>query len=330
MLRSPGEPGTRQTSLARSGSAQGWSMSPWNSWRTTAESSENSKLARGLAEGRTGHEVSEGTAMNGCRGQHPEEERPATSVGLLCGNCYDRLRRQLRMLPAVAEWLRVNLAAGSGQLRDKVSGSSEDPIPLRLNVLDLVGPNSPLPVLLDREGRESIRAVLVRYAEMVRQGGSSYPSSTVVFLDGRPLGEYHSFSAAAEDCDRARWDSRRQTDPRRWTLCNVPAREGWPARAGLPEVARWLTDHLHWITVQPWCGELAGDLGRVMSAAHQSTPWREEIRRDTEPCRRCGKATVVLHIAQGVSRCERKAGGCGRSEPLSEYVMNALLPETRR
>lgn len=271
--------------------------------------------------------------MEGCRGTHPDDERPAAEFGFLCRGCQDRLRRQLRMVPAVAEWLRVNLAAGSGELRDRVSGSSEDPIPLRLNVLDLVGPGSPLPVfrlVLDQEGRESIRSLLARYAQEVHNGGHPYPPSAVVLLDGKLQGEYHSFTAAVEDCDRARWGSRRQTDPNRWAIRSAPSRESWPHRAGLHEVAQFLLDHLNWISTQPWVGDLVEEISQLLAAAHRSTPWQEEIRRDTQPCRSCGKSTVVLHIAKAISRCEPKAGGCARSEPLSEYVLNALLPETRR
>jgi hypothetical protein len=272
--------------------------------------------------------------MRGCRGSHPEDERPAADVGLLCRKCHDLLRKQLRMLPAVENWLRANLRAGSGELRDKVSGSSEDPIPLRLNVLDMIGPTSPLPVfrfVLDQEGREAIRSIFRRYAEKVHEdGGHPYPPSAIVFRDGTPLGEYSSFEDAVRDCDQARWDSRRSTDPRRWSIRQRVSREGWPERAPLADVSKYLGNHLKWVVHQDWCEELLGELTHLLSEAHQSTPWREEIRRDTEPCRRCKKPTVVLHIAQAKSRCEEKAGGCGRSEPLSEYVMNALLPETRK
>lgn len=271
--------------------------------------------------------------MRGCRGQHPDDERPVADIGFLCRECYDRLRKQLRMLPAVERWLQVNLRAGSGELRDRVSGSSEDPIPLRLNVLDMIGPSSPLPVfrcVLDQEGRESIRSIFRRYAEMVHKGGHPYPPSAIVFRDGKPQGEYSSFKDAVRDCDRARWDSRRSTDPRRWSIRQRASREGWPEQAPLADVSRYLGNHLEWSAHQEWCQELAEELTHLLAEAHRSTPWREEIRRDTEPCKRCGKSSVVLHIAQAISRCEEKAGGCGRTEPLSKYVMNALLPETRR
>lgn len=81
--------------------------------------------------------------MSDCIGKH-EDAQEAATVGYLCARCFSRLRRSVLELPAIAAWLHVNLAAG-GVAGERVGGTKEDPIPLRLDVLDLIGPVAPDP-----------------------------------------------------------------------------------------------------------------------------------------------------------------------------------------
>ena len=66
-------------------------------------------------------------------------------VGYLCARHYARLRSSILELTAVVGWLAVNIATRQGGLNEHVTGSSEDPIPLRTDILDLIGPCAPDP-----------------------------------------------------------------------------------------------------------------------------------------------------------------------------------------
>lgn len=265
-----------------------------------------------------------------CTGRH--DDPVEADVGALCGKCFSRIRSSLVELPAVAAWLEVNIAAG-GTAGERVSGSREEPIPLRLDITDLIGPDSRKPV--------------------------AAPAPTVLLWeDGLPLGEFPTWRAATE----ARWAEILDVpdvdvDVHRWRVavsdkrgCDQQGTESlravvdfwakqlhddardapWPDRNDLAGLVDYLAAHLSWIAGQPWVADLADDVRRAAAAAHRSAPWREEVRRDTSPCSKCRRHTVVLHIGEGESRCERRAGGCGRTQPLSEYVLNALLPGTRK
>jgi hypothetical protein len=83
-----------------------------------------------------------------CVGSHPNvgpDNLPDQQAGLLCLDCWSRLRSVILELPAIVTWLEVNIAAGQGALNDRVSGTSEDPMPLRADITDLIGPVAPDP-----------------------------------------------------------------------------------------------------------------------------------------------------------------------------------------
>jgi hypothetical protein len=54
-------------------------------------------------------------------------------------------------MPALAAWLEENIAATSNPNGPKISGSREDPIPLRPDVLDFVGPTSTREISVTRD-----------------------------------------------------------------------------------------------------------------------------------------------------------------------------------
>jgi len=262
-----------------------------------------------------------------------DDPRPA-DIGQLCLDHWSQLRCALLELPAVAGWLHANVAAGGVAGETRVSGSREDPIPLRVDVLDLIGPDSLRPAVTtpdDQAGCEAFRATLGYYATLVHvDGGFAFPPLTVIRLDGAQVGEYADADVAADVLGRLRWRSRRLVHPARWQARVVSGRSGWADLASLPALVGWLAEHLLWVAGQPWVGEFAVEVRGLGVRAHAVAPWRPEIRRDPDPCPRCGRRSVVLHLAAGESRCERRAGGCGRKQPLSEYVLNAVLPGTRR
>lgn len=265
---------------------------------------------------------------------HPQHDDPVDAeVGLLCAPHYAQLRSQLLALPAVAGWLHVHLAAG-GVPAERVSGSRDDPIPLRVELLDLIGPDSRLPAVshaADQGGVEAIRATLEFFAQAVHdESGAPFPDVALVTFDGHPIAEHVDRAAAEEDCRLERWSRRRLDDPRRWRVTIAPARAGWPCRTQWPLLVDFLAGRLTWVAGQPWVVDLIAEVAAVHRHAHRLVPWRAETKRDTAPCSRCQRRAVVVHIAAGESRCERKAGGCGRRQPLSDYELNVLLPKSRR
>jgi len=296
-----------------------------------------------------------------CVGNHPnidEENRPTADLGYLCFDCYSWLRSRVLELPAIANWLDVFIASGGNPGEEKVAGSREDPIPLRQDVLDLIGPDSrhyvtgqrePLFLLWEDTVVVGVYATWLEAAEACHAemlaGGVSRAAARLLRLNA-PTDDYDQDVVEEAALARTRWQIRPtergggdQTgeDSIVATLvawARLTEAEGrfddWPTAPDVASFAAYLAGHLSWIVEQAWVDEFTAavrDLGRQ---AHRLAPWRPEVRRDRDPCVACGVPAVVLHIANGVSRCERKAGGCGRSAPLSEYVLNATLPATRR
>lgn len=303
---------------------------------------------------------------------HPQhDEAVDADVGLLCAPHYARLRNQLVALPAVAGWLQVHLAAG-GAPGERVSGSREDPIPLRVDLLDLMGPDSSRYVtpaadrdergrpvepgfLLWVDGRAQARfdtwhgAVAVMAASMRAAGVDELVVDTLVekhtAVEIRDRHVEHPGLAGLLEVARGRWQVR-PTSRGGWDQAGVDAMRAvasywakltaldggfrWVDRDDLVGLVGWLSSRLTWIAGQPWVEDVATDVAALHRHAHRLVPWRAETRRDATPCQRCKRPTVVLHIAAGESRCEPKAGGCGRREPLSDYELNVLLPKSRR
>lgn len=221
------------------------------------------------------------------------EDGPEATVGYLCVQCFSRLRSTLLSLPAVATWLEVNIAAG-GVPGERVSGSREDPIPLRVDVTDLIGPVAPNPTAAftrDDEGRLTWEAL--------DQAGE--PSI---------FDELRSWALLVREETQATW-----TGDDRHTLTGA---------------VTFLSARLSWIAEQPWVDEFYGKVTLLHTQAHRVVPWRPELRQIKEPCEDCGVRAMVAHIAEGFRRCEKHAGGCGRRKTLSKYELNVLLPETRR
>jgi hypothetical protein len=208
-----------------------------------------------------------------CLGSH--DDPTEAESGYLCRKCFGRLRRALRDLPAVATWLEVNIAAG-GAAGERVSGTREDPIPLRVDILDLIGPVNPDPS--HPPGAKRLADNTLDAAAVDQLGDPS-------FFD-----ELRSWAALVEEETEA----------------------GWADRRTLSGAATFLLTHLHWVSLQPWVDEFNDAVHKLHRRAHRVVPWREEVRRDPQPCDRCGVRAIVMHMTQGRSVCEERAGGCGR------------------
>lgn len=282
---------------------------------------------------------------------HAEDNPTDADVGYLCNAHYARMRASLLELLAVDVWLRTQLAASSSTaLGERVAGSREDPIPLRTDILDLIGPVAPDPsqALIHERGARSLPVLL--------------------WEDGRCLGQYDTMAEAAEamrqamrECGlsegmitllttrQSRKEVREQTeryDPKllaaareRWEvqpserggfdqagdpsildemrswamLVEDDTDDGWPDRRTLTGTIGYLAAHLTWIAGQPWVDEFHREIASLHRRAHHVAPWRAETKRDPNPCTACGTRTIILHLAEGRSVCERRLGGCGRT-----------------
>lgn len=277
----------------------------------------------------------------GCVGVH--DEAPEQEYGLLCWPCYRWLVRTLRDLPTMATWLRENIAAGGSGQQEKVGGTREDPIPLRLDVLDLIGPDSrhwPRNATsglfyLWEDGRvigyyDSWREAKTARDEEMRLAGVE---ETVIQLLARrsSLKQMRLSDVPTEKLEaaRQRWQIRplirggsdqAGEDAIRsvlfsWvtTVTEESPDFGWPDNCDeIPVLAKWLAGHLLWISEQQWVDEFSDELHRLTSVIHKTTPWRAEVKHDPTPCTVCNVRAIVIHLAEGRSVCEKNAGGCGR------------------
>lgn len=164
---------------------------------------------------------------------------------------------------------------------DRVTGTREDPIPLRTDILDLIGPVAPDPSV-----------------PVLRQDAATWDQ----------LGETSIFDEVRSWC--ALVETEAAEDGQDFT---------WEDRRTLTGAVAYLTGHLSWVAAQPWVDELIAAVRKLARDAHRVAPWRAETMRDTEPCDRCGVRAVVLHVAESTLVCERRMGGCGKAT-VSDYL----------
>ena len=245
------------------------------------------------------------------------EDGPDAEVGYLCLDCFSWLRSHLLELPAVATWLEVNAAAGGSGLHDKVTGTAEDPIPLRLDVTDLIGPEAPNPT-----------EALIRD---MSSGHLNSKGERIIDQAGEPslFDEMRSWAVLVEEeswehgCDVADPDHEPRACPKR-------RGKDWDDRRTLIGAVSYLAGQLSWIVAQPWIDEFVSKVRHLGQQAHRVVPWRAQLIYANDPCATCGVRAVVIHLGEGFRRCEHRAGGCGKREKLSEYELRVLLPESRR
>lgn len=235
-----------------------------------------------------------GTTVTACLGKH-DEPHPA-DIGYLCFDHYGRLRSSLTELPAIATWLAVNLASGGNVLAQRVTGSTEDPMPLRVDILDLIGPVAPDPDL-----------ARIPEWEASYQAGRDVPELTDQRGEAHFYDEVRSYARLVEEESGDDWDDTRT----------------------LTGAVTYLTAHLTWIADQPWVDEFAGKIDDLRRSAHRIAPWRPQRILEQEPCTGCNIRAVVWHVADGLTRCEKRAGGCGRVEHLTKHETDSRLPRAR-
>lgn len=107
---------------------------------------------------------------------------------------------------------------------------------------------------------------------------------------------------------------------------HVPALAG-PADADPATVGRWLGHRLRWVSDQPWCDEMARELGELARAAYALVPWERHRRELPLPCPDCGYLTLTLYGGDELIVCRYRE--CAREMTWAEYWdrVRELQPE---
>lgn len=225
--------------------------------------------------------------MTFCVGDHkppenkPDWQWPQATVGLLCGRCRNRLSSLLVQMPSLAEWLHENIAPGQSGAGDRVSGSREDPIPLRTDILDYIGPTSSRDVSqTEYERRQLASGVRPEKIETVAE----------------QVGEPGLHDVVGSWC----------------LLVSEENGDGWPNHNDLTSMCRWLHSQLGWIVAQPWVDDMLTNLTDVSRKAERLAPREAEHRLLKPPCPSCNCKALVFTRGVGVA-CEGRMGGCGRT-----------------
>lgn len=257
-----------------------------------------------------------------CVGHHPNGDVPA-ETGYLCYDHYGQLRAKLLQLPAISNWLHAHIAAG-GQPGERISGSRDDPIPLRVDILDIIGPYS-------RKPAPGEQPLVLLWEDSVLIGVfTTWPDALharwVEILDSPDIdAEPRRWQVRVTErggTDQTGEESLRASIMYWARLIYDEARFPWTDRNDLPGLVQWITGHLDWVVVQSWVGDMLTELTRLTGTAHKLVPWRPETMRDKDPCDRCGVRAVVLHVAESTLRCEERLGGCGKAT-VSTYLKQA-------
>lgn len=219
--------------------------------------------------------------MTLCVGYH--DSRIEARTGYMCSNCRNRLSSLLVQMPSLATWLHENIAP-SGGAGERVSGTREEPIPLRIDILDYVGPSS---------SRE------ISATEINRRRA----------LDGlHPIDPPEQFGEASLLDVIASWA----------LLVSEERYDDWPPKDDLATLCNWLHSQLDWIVCQPWVDEMLVHLGDVSQKAERLAPRDPEMKRLKPPCPSCNVLGLVFTRGIGV-KCETRLGGCGRSWEAEDY-----------
>jgi hypothetical protein len=217
---------------------------------------------------------------------------PDTAETYACEACTYRLRAMLLELPRQLVLLAALLPPGSSLPGRGGAGRAHSPMPVRLDVMDLLGPGHVV-VLADPHGDQSagvpITPLLYGWARYIAQG---YPSV---------VRDRHG-TVRVQPCDGPY--SHRGSDAAAW--------------------CHWLVAYLPYAVTQSWIGDMYQQVEDLIWRVRGKTDRRpRRITRDA-PCPACDGWALVTVEGEPHTVCE----GCGHRLTAEEYRAHseAVLP----
>lgn len=216
----------------------------------------------------------ERTIMNGCCTTCPRTLTPAEADRYACTACVYRMRAWLTELPAELDTLTGLLEPAGGRTQGSIHGGrAHSPAPLRLDVLDLIGPGGyvdPDPGG-DQEGSPPVWAVLTAWARYI---ASQYP---VRWTD-----QYGT--ARIGPCGDVVAVSRHGTTAAAW--CS------------------WLAGYLGFAAGESWVRQLYAELQELMIRVRDITQSQIRTRIMRAPCPLCGGYALVARDGEWYIECQ--------------------------
>ncbi|MEV6477644.1 hypothetical protein [Streptomyces sp. NPDC051657] len=199
-----------------------------------------------------------------CRGRLPDDS-PRTG----CEACQYSVHTWLRELPRHLVLLADMLRPDTGPARRGGVGRAHAPLPVRLEVLDLVGPGQPV-LLADPHGDQT--------------GG--IPMTPLLYGWARYL---------AADYPSVRTDAHGTVHIERGVSVRVQG------GTDVPSLCRWLDAHLPYAATRPWWGALYEQIEQLLDRVRRLTHLKPVRRTMDAPCPRCTAFTLEeredeLHI----------------------------------
>ncbi|MEU9777456.1 hypothetical protein [Streptomyces sp. NPDC047968] len=221
-------------------------------------------------------------------------DHPTGPTGLhACPACLHRLEAWLAEIPRHLPLLSALLAPTPGPAGPGSTGRAHSPMPLRLDLIDLIGPGQPVAPLDahgDQTGHPPVGAHLAGWARYI---ASTYPTA---HRDAH--GTVHVRAGGAEPHPRAG---------------GGPA--GWAA---------WLIAYLPYAAGHDWIGELYRQTEALVWRLRDKTDRRPRRTARTAPCPACEAFALVSTEGEPHIVCE----ACGHRLTHEEYRAHsaAVLP----
>ncbi|MER7814062.1 hypothetical protein [Streptomyces sp. NPDC096153] len=221
-----------------------------------------------------------------CHGPLPE-----SSDRYACHSCAERLRAMLAELPRQLPLLRSLLRPDGGPAQRGGTGRAHSPMPVRLDVLDLLGPGHVV-TLADPDGDQTdgvpIDPLVYGWARYIAQQHPAVSRDRHGTIQVRP-------------CDGPR--SRRGTDVAAW--CS------------------WLIAYVPYICRQPWAADMLDQLEQLLRQIRDKTGDRPGRTVRDAPCPRCEGFALVSVGGDPYVRCEACSLALAPDE-YAEYAAKVL------
>ncbi|TLQ45778.1 hypothetical protein [Streptomyces marianii] len=209
-----------------------------------------------------------------------------------CDACAAGLRAMLTELPRQLPLLAQLLRPGGGPAQRGGTGRAHSPLPVRLDVLDLLGPGQVVP-LEDPHGDQS----------------DGIPIAPLVYGWARYIAQQHpSVSRDRHGTIQIR-------------PCDGPASH---RGNGIAAWCAWLTAYVPYVCTQPWVAAMHEQLEQLLSQIRSKTGSRPGRTDRDAPCPECACFALVSIHGDPTVRCE----ACGTALTAAEYAEHAatVLP----